>query len=36
MGCKVYKVNIAIVESLENNLISFLVSNCDPFIIKGA
>jgi hypothetical protein len=36
MGCKIYKIKISIVESLENNFISFLVSDCDPFIIKCA
>jgi hypothetical protein len=36
MGFKVYKIKIDIAESLENNFISFLVSDCDPFIIKGA
>jgi hypothetical protein len=36
MRCKVYKIKIAIAESLKNNFISFLVSDCDPFIIKGA
>jgi hypothetical protein len=35
-GCKIYKIKIAIAESLEDNFISFLVSNCDPFIIKCA
>jgi hypothetical protein len=36
MGCKNYKIKIAIEESLENDFIRFLVSDCDPFIIKCA
>jgi hypothetical protein len=36
MGCKVYKIKIAIAECLENNFISFLDRDCDPFIIKSA
>jgi hypothetical protein len=36
MGCKIYKIKIAIAESLENNFIRFLVSDCGPFIIKCA
>jgi hypothetical protein len=36
MGCKIYKIKIAMEESLENNFISFLVSDCDSFIIKCA